>query len=92
MAHTDSDGENARAFLDSLRRGDLSALLLHAHIQLSKVKGRDGEMNTVVAVYTPEPFAEALSNLPVHDRKRIAQAALSRRNEQDPASNIHVVP
>ncbi|TBG52556.1 hypothetical protein [Rhizobium leguminosarum] len=33
----------------------------------------------VVIVRAPQPFAEALSKLPDHDRKRIAEAALSKR-------------
>lgn len=40
MTHTDSDGESARGYLDSLRRGDLSALLLHARVGVTTRKWR----------------------------------------------------
>ncbi|TIQ79917.1 hypothetical protein [Mesorhizobium sp.] len=77
---TDSDGENARAFLDSLRRGDLSALLLHARVEYglnSDFYGREA----AVVVRAPQPFSEALSSLPQRDRKRIAEAVLSRSSD-----------
>lgn len=90
MTHTDSDGETARAFLDSLRRGDLSALLLHAHVDIG-VTGLDFSSQMVVIIRAPQPFAEALSKLPDHDRKRIAEAALSKRTfEAQPATDIIV--
>lgn len=79
MAHPDSDGKSARDFLDSLRRGDLSALLLHARVELGSTSGDFGGWQTLVVVRAPQPFAEALSKLPAHDRKRIAEAALSNR-------------
>ncbi|OWO94810.1 hypothetical protein B5E41_10305 [Rhizobium esperanzae] len=67
-----------RGYLDSLRRGDLSALLLPAQIDIG-VTGLGYEAQMVVVVRAPQPFAEALSKLPEHDRKRIAEAALSKR-------------
>lgn len=79
MTHTDSDGETARGFLDSLRRGDLSALLLHGRVEIGVTSGDFGGWQTVVVVRAPQPFAEALSKLPDYDRKRIAEAALSKR-------------
>lgn len=85
---TDSDGENARAFLDSLRRGDLSALLLHAQVQYGIAAGYFGEDDTAVIVHAPHPFAEALSALPQHDRKRIAEAVLSRSDLRVPGDII----
>jgi hypothetical protein len=91
MTHTHSDGENARAFLDSLRRGDLSALLLHASIDIKVTFGDFGSKYMVVVVRAPQPFAEALAKLPDHDRKRIAEAVLSRRDyDAGPATDIVV--
>jgi hypothetical protein len=78
MTQTHSDGETARAYLDSLRRGDLSALLVYAQIDTG-VAGVGYEAQMVVVVRAPQPFAEAVSKLPDHDRRRIAEAALSKR-------------
>lgn len=88
---THSDGENARAFLDSLRRGDLSALLLHAQIDIGIQSGGYGGNRMVVVVRAPHPFAEALDKLPNHDRKRIAESALSRRSYEDQSATDIVV-
>jgi hypothetical protein len=82
---TDSDGENARAFLDSLRRGDLSALLLHARVEYGITEGYFGQDETAVVIRAPHPFNEAIAALPEHDRKRIAQAVLSRSELQVPS-------
>jgi len=76
MNDSTTDGENTRAYLDSLRRGDLSALLMHARIDYGTMGARQG----VVVVHAPQPFSEALSSLPPTDRKRIAEAVLSRRD------------
>jgi hypothetical protein len=91
MTHTHSNGETARLFLDGLRRGDLSALLLNAQVDIG-ITARDfGSSQMVVVIYSPQPFAEALSKLPDHDRKRIAEAALSRRTyDGKPATDIIV--
>lgn len=90
MTHTHSDGEAARGYLDSLRRGDLSALLLHAHIDIGVTAVGYGSQMAVI-VGAPQPFAEALSKLPEHDRKRIAEAALSKRTfDAEPATDIVV--
>ncbi|MGO7374739.1 hypothetical protein ACC721_05615 [Rhizobium ruizarguesonis] len=90
MTHTDSDGETARAFLDNLRRGDLSALLLHSRIEIGVTSGDFG-WQMVVVVRAPQPFAEALFKLPDYDRKRIAEAALSKRTyEGHPPTDIVV--
>ena len=43
------------------------------------VDGLGPYANMVVVVRSPQPFAEALTKLPEHDRKRIAEAALSKR-------------
>ncbi len=65
--------ENARRFLESLQRNDLSKLLAFSEV------GTDvGDWtNTVVVVKSPKPFAAAIAALPQHDRKRIAQAVVS---------------
>ncbi|WP_150129044.1 hypothetical protein [Rhizobium phaseoli] len=90
MMHTDSDAETARAFLDSLRRGDLSALLLHARIEIGITSPSYG-WQMVVVVLAPQPFADALAKLPDYDRKRIAEAALSKRTyDGSPATDIVV--
>jgi hypothetical protein len=81
---TESDGENARAFLDHLHRGDLSALLLHARVEYGIVEGYFGEDTTAVIIRAPYPFADAISALPEHDRKRIAEAVLSRSDLRSP--------
>jgi hypothetical protein len=86
---TDSDGENARAFLDSLRRGDLSALLLHARIEYGQDSSSYGRFAAVI-VRAPQPFAEALSVLPQHDQKRIAEAVLSRNSDLRAPNEITV--
>ncbi|TPN39368.1 hypothetical protein FKO01_04200 [Mesorhizobium sp. B2-3-3] len=80
---TDSDGENARAYLDSLRRGDLSALLLHARVETGVQLADFGSGQWVVIVRAPQPFAEALSTLSEIDRKRIAEAAVSRKTSSE---------
>ena len=68
----DSDGEDAKFFLDGLRRGDLSALLPHARFEIGTVKGDWGNRQTYVTLVAPQPFADAVAALPEHDRKRIA--------------------
>ncbi|MBA1343911.1 hypothetical protein [Rhizobium sp. WYCCWR 11146] len=91
MTHTHSDGENARAFLDSLRRGDLSALLLHVSVDIGITKDDWAGSQMVVVARAPQPFADALSQLPGYDRKRIAEAALSKRTyDADPATDITI--
>jgi hypothetical protein len=77
MTQTDSDGETARAFLDGLRRGDLSALLMYARVEIGVASGDFGGRQTLVVVRAPQPFAEALSKLPDYDRKRIARPPLA---------------
>lgn len=81
---TDSDAENARAFLDGLRRGDLSALLLHARVQYGVQEGDWGLDETFVVVRAPHPFSEAISALPQQDRKRIGEAVLCRSDLRAP--------
>jgi len=88
MTHTHSDGEAARSYLESLRRPDLSALLLHAQVDVG-VTGLSYDSQMVVIVRSPQPFAEALAKLPHQDRKRIAEAILSKRSfEALPATDI----
>lgn len=86
----DSDGEDARAFLDSLRRGDLTALLLHARFEIGSMKGDFGQRETYVVVLAPQPFADAISALSAHDRKRIAEAAVCRHDMYEKPSDIAV--
>ncbi len=91
----DSDGEDARAFLDNLRRGDLVALLLHARFEIGQTKGVWGQLETYVTVRAPQPFADAIAALSEHDRKRIAEAAVSRHdthNAFDRPTDISVRP
>lgn len=88
MTQTDSDGETARAFLDGLRRGDLSALLMYARVEIGVASGDFGGRQTLVVVRAPQPFAEALSKLPDYDRKRIAEAALSKRAYEGQAPSV----
>lgn len=65
--------ENARRFLETLYRPDLSRLL-----EFSQVEIEVGEwLDTVVIVRSPKPFADAIAALPLHDRKRIAEAVAS---------------
>jgi len=90
VTHTHSDGEAARTFLDGLRRGDLAALLVHSTIDIG-VTGTGYEAQMVVVVRAPQPFAEALGKLAEHDRKRIAEAALSNITfDAYPATDIRV--
>jgi hypothetical protein len=72
--------ENAKRFLDSLERFDLSTLIAHSQIEV----GSDDWFRTVVHVRSPQPFAEAIRVLPQHDRKRIAEAILS----DDPGASV----
>ncbi|RWB07302.1 hypothetical protein [Mesorhizobium sp.] len=91
MTHTDSDGETARAFLDSLRRGDLSALLLYARVEVGVTSGDFGGWQMLVVVRARQPFAEALSKLPDYDRKRIAEAVVSKRTYEGRAPSDIIV-
>ena len=88
IAMTESDGENARALLDSLRRGDLSALLLHGRVENGVTRGDWGLDEAVVVVRAPHPFSEATAALPEQDRKRIAEAVLSRSDLRAPGDII----
>jgi len=91
----DSDGDDARAFLDNLRRGDLTALLLHARFEIGQTRGVFNQLETYVTVRAPQPFADAIAALPEHDRKRIAEAAVSRHdtyNAFDRPTDISVRP
>lgn len=63
--------ENAIGFLDNLRRPDLVALLSRAELNPT-VCGRG---YSSVDIHAPEPFAEALTSLPITDQKRITEAA-----------------
>lgn len=64
--------------MDNLRRSDLSALLAPTRVEYGVTEGDWGIEETVVVVRAPHPFAEAISALPGYDRKRIAEAVLSR--------------
>lgn len=64
--------ENARKFLESLQRPDLSKLLAFSEVEFDV-----GEwFGTEIIVKSPRPFAEAIAALPPHDRKRIAEAVV----------------
>jgi hypothetical protein len=66
--------ENARKFLESLQRADLSKLLAHSKVEI----GADDWFGTCVIVRSPRPFADAIAALPPHYRKRIAEAVVSQ--------------
>jgi hypothetical protein len=76
--------ENARKFLESLQRNDLSKLLAHSEFQIED----DGWFTTTVVILSPSPFAEAISALPDHDRKRIAEAIVSERKVSSAPDDI----
>ena len=65
--------DNARKFLESLQRTDLSKLISHSEVE----SGVSDSFWTEVIVRSPRPFAEAIASLPKHDRKRIAEAVVS---------------
>jgi hypothetical protein len=79
--------ENARKFLESLRRADLSKLLAHSEVE-SSVGGAEDWFSTSVIVRSPRPFAEAIAALPQHDRKRIAEAVVSDDSGTDAPHDI----
>jgi len=64
-----TDGENAKSYLDSLRRGDLSALLAHVRIEFGVRATRPGDEGVVVLT-APQPFYEALQALPLRGHQR----------------------
>lgn len=73
--------DNARKFLESLQRYDLSLLLAQCDAEIKPVESaldwfEDVAEETVV-IAAPEPIAEALTALPPQDRKRIAEAVSS---------------
>jgi hypothetical protein len=82
---SDSPTTTAIKFLDSLRRSDLAALLSRSEISV----GTTG-FELVVVVHAPQPFADALQALPQQDRRRIAEAALSRRSVSQAPADIVV--
>ena len=65
--------ENARKFLESLQRMDLSKLISNSEIE----SGVSDDLWTEIVVRSPRPFEEAIAALPPHDRKRIAEAVVS---------------
>ncbi|KEQ08969.1 hypothetical protein [Pseudorhizobium pelagicum] len=82
--------ENARKFLESLQRTDLSKLIAQ-----SKVESRIGDSFwPEVVVRSPRPFSEALASLPQYDRKRIAEAVVSDEGGVSTPSDIiiHEIP
>ncbi|MHA3792651.1 hypothetical protein [Sphingomonas sp. YL-JM2C] len=73
--------DNARGFLESLQRFDLSMLLRHCGASVEQFETAldwfsDLEDEAII-VRAPIPIAEALQSLPQQDRKRIAEAILS---------------
>lgn len=76
--------ENARKFLESLQRPDLSKLLAFSELEFDV-----GEwFGTEIIVKSPRPFAEAIAALPPHDRKRIAEAVVSDEGDTTAPSDI----
>lgn len=76
--------ENARRFLETLQRPDLSKLLA-----FSEVDTDVGEwFDTIVIIRSPKPFADAIAALPPHDRKRIAEAVVSDEGDTTAPSDI----
>lgn len=69
--------ENARKFLESLQRIELSTLLSQCSIGIASVPEEDQwiDLETEKAIVSaPSPVAEALRTLPPYDRKRIGEA------------------
>lgn len=73
--------ENARKFLESLQRFELSTLLSECSIAIQEAAGGfvDDEWysnlpNVFAVIAAPTPIDEALRKLPVHDQKRVAEA------------------
>lgn len=70
----------ARKFLESLQRFDLSMLLSHCEIELIEIEVDNGFFSSMVeqaVVHAPPLIDEALRKLPPADRKRIAEAIAS---------------
>lgn len=73
--------DNARRFLESLQRYDLSLLLGQCDAEIKPVESAldwlgDISEETVI-IKAPHPIAEALMSLPAEDRKRVAEAVSS---------------
>lgn len=74
MANLPND---ARRFLESLQRHDLSMLLAQCRVDLAEFEIDNGWYKDLVnqaTVEAPSPIDEALKQLPPQDRKRIAEA------------------
>lgn len=73
--------DNARKFLESLQRYDLSLLLGQCTAEIKPVESAldwlDDIAEETVLISAPHPIAEALISLPPEDRKRIAEAVCS---------------
>jgi len=73
--------DNARRFLESLQRHDLSLLLSQTDAKLKPMEGALDWLGDVteeaILILAPNPIDEALKSLPRQDRKRIAEAVSS---------------
>ena len=72
--------ENACRFLESLQRFDLSMLLAKCRASMIDSEVFNGFYDDLVSeaiIEAPSPIDEALTKLPAHDRKRVAQAVAS---------------
>lgn len=87
--------DNARKFLESLQRYDLSLLLSQCEAEIKPVESAldwptdIGEETVVISA--PQPIAEALTSLPQQDRKRIAEAVSSGEQTFKTHEDIQVV-
>lgn len=86
---------NARKFLESLQRYDLSLLLEQCDAEIKSVEGAldwlDDLAEETVLISAPNPIAEALKTLPPEDRKRIAEAVCSGHQTSRTHDDISVV-
>jgi hypothetical protein len=86
--------KNARNFLESLQRFELSMLLNECSISIESVSDEDLwiELETEKAIVSaPAPIAEALRTLQPYDRKRIGEAIAHGYGQQTAFDDIHIV-
>ena len=72
--------QTARDYLEHLQRYDLAKLISQTKFSLAKVNVDHGfhtSQDYVLTLQSPRPFSDALDALPDHDKKRIADAAVS---------------
>lgn len=87
--------DNARKFLESLQRYDLSLLLSQCEAKIKPVESALDWLTDIgeetVVISAPQPIAEALTSLPQQDRKRIAEAVSSGEQTFKTHEDIQVV-